>query len=44
MMILMVNVPHSLGHLNTGFLVGSTVWKGLGGVALLEECITGDSL
>lgn len=33
----MVNAPHSFGHLNAWSPVGSTVWKGLGGVALLEK-------
>lgn len=28
---------HSLGHLNTSLPVGSTVWRGLGGVTMLKE-------
>jgi hypothetical protein len=31
--------PHSLGHLDSWVLVGGTVWRHLGGMALLkEEC------
>ena len=31
------NGPHRLVRLNAWSLVGGTVWKGLGGVALLED-------
>lgn len=31
------NAPYRLDYLNAYFLLGRTVWEGLGDVALLEE-------
>jgi hypothetical protein len=38
------NDSHRLIYLKTLSPVGGTVWKGLAGVILLEECVTGGGL